>query len=100
MVFAVQLHDLTPKAGTRSLPYFALQARGHWFEPSCATKFLQLDGLFETLIGPVTVAGNHRCILPYGGRVPRGRGSIPFDYEGAPCADGRLSIMATVMTTH
>ena len=33
------------------------------------TKFLQLGGLFETLIGgPVTTAGNHRCMLPDGGR--------------------------------
>jgi len=32
---------------------------------------LQLDGLFETLIGgPVTTAGNHRCMLPYRGRCP------------------------------
>jgi hypothetical protein len=45
---------------------------------------LQLDGLFETLIGgPVTTAGNHRCMLPDGG-VPSGHGSIPFDH-GAPC---------------
>jgi hypothetical protein len=36
MVFAVQLYELTPRAGTRSLPIFALQARGRWFEPSCA----------------------------------------------------------------
>ena len=28
-------------------------------------------------------------MLPDGGRVPRGRGSIPFDHEGAPCTDGR-----------
>ena len=36
MVFAVQLLELTPRAATRSLSQFALQARGHWFEPSCA----------------------------------------------------------------
>jgi len=72
MVFAVQLYELTPRAGTRSLPLFALQARGHWFEPSCAHQVLQLDGLFETLIGdPVTTGGNHRCMLPDGRRVPR-----------------------------
>jgi hypothetical protein len=35
-VFAVQLHELTPKTGTRSLPYFALQARSRWFEPTYA----------------------------------------------------------------
>jgi len=35
---------------------------------------LQLDDLFETLIGgPVTTAGNHRCTLPDGKRVPGGR---------------------------
>ena len=39
--------------------------------PPAPTKFLQLGGLFETLIGgPVTTAGNHRCMLPDGGRVP------------------------------
>ena len=44
----------------------------------------------ETLIeDPVTTAGSHRCMLPDGGRVPRGHGSTPFDHEGAPCADSR-----------
>ncbi len=58
--------------------------------PAAPTKFVQLDGIFETLIGgPVTTAGNHRCVLPDGGRVPRGNGRIPFDHEGAPCAGGR-----------
>ena len=39
--------------------------------PAVPTKFLQLGGLFETLVGgPVTTAGNHRCMLPDGGRVP------------------------------
>jgi hypothetical protein len=53
--------------------------------------FLQLAGLFETLIGnPVTTAGNHRCMLPDGGRVPSGQGSIPFDHQGAPCASRGL----------
>ena len=28
-------------------------------------------------------------MLPDGGRVPSGHGSIPFDYQGPPCADGR-----------
>jgi hypothetical protein len=46
--------------------------------PVAPTKFLQLDGLFETLIGgQVTTAGNHRCMLPDGGRVPKVHGSIP-----------------------
>jgi hypothetical protein len=44
---------------------------------------LQLDGLFETLIGnPVTTAGNHRCMLPDGRRVPSGHGSIPLRPPG------------------
>ena len=28
-------------------------------------------------------------MLPDGGRVPSGHGSIPFDHWGAPCAGGR-----------
>ena len=28
-------------------------------------------------------------MLPDGGRAPSGHGSIPFDHQGAPCADGR-----------
>ena len=53
--------------------------------PAAPTKFVQLDGLFETLNGgPVTTAGNHRCMLPGGGRVPSGHGSIPFDHQGVP----------------
>jgi hypothetical protein len=42
---------------------------------------LQLDGLFESLIGDlVTKAGNHRYMLPDGRRVLKGHGSIPFDH--------------------
>jgi len=26
-------------------------------------------------------------MLPDGGRVPRGHGSVPFDHQGAPCPD-------------
>ena len=26
---------------------------------------------------------------PDGGRAPKGRGSIPFDHQGGPCADGK-----------
>ena len=36
MVFAVQMHEPTRKAGRNPYPRPALQARGHWFEPSCA----------------------------------------------------------------
>ena len=75
---AVQLHELIAMAGGAILPFFALQARGRWFEPSCAHQVLQLDGLFKTPIGgPLTTAGNHRCMLSDGRRCPVGHGSIP-----------------------
>jgi hypothetical protein len=46
--------------------------------PVAPTKFLQLDGLFETLIGEsVIIAGNHRCMLPEGGRVPAAMAASP-----------------------
>jgi hypothetical protein len=49
--------------------------------PVAPTRFLQLDGLFESLIGDlVTKAGNHRYMLPDGRRVLKGHGSIPFDH--------------------
>jgi hypothetical protein len=36
--------------------------------PVAPTRFLQLDGIFETLIGgPVTTAGNHRCLRSHTG---------------------------------
>jgi hypothetical protein len=55
--------------------------------PVAPTKFLQLDGLFEMLIGdPVTTVGNHRCMLPDWGTVPSGHGSMSFDDQGAPAA--------------
>ena len=81
IVFAVQLHELIAMAGARSFPFSPYKRGGGGSNPPAPTKFLQLDGLFETLIGdPVTTAGNHRCMLPDGGRVPRGHGSIPFDH--------------------
>ncbi len=60
--------------------------------PVAPTEFLQLDGLFETLIGgPVTTAGNHRCMLPDGGKGaqetwqhplrPPGRAVLQHDRE-------------------
>ena len=52
--------------------------------PVAPTKFLQLDGLFETLIGgPVTTAGNHRCMVADGGRVPKGEWQHPLRPPGA-----------------
>ena len=51
--------------------------------PVAPTRFSQLGGLFETLIGgPVTTAGNHRCMLPDGGRVPMGPWQHPFRLPG------------------
>ena len=73
MVFAVQMHEPVRKAGRNPylIPPYKRGAGGS--NPPAPTKFLQLDGLFETLIGnPVTTAGNHRCMLPDGGRVPKG----------------------------
>ena len=57
--------------------------------PVAPTRFLQLDGLFETLIGdPVTTAGNHRCMLPDGEGCPRGMAASPSTIS-ARHADGR-----------
>ena len=68
-----------------AVPYGASECRAHSsvvehspykrgvrrFKSYCAHKFPQLNGLFETLIGePVTTGGNHRCMLPDGGRCP------------------------------
>src|ERR1700722_15988890 len=68
MVFAGQVYKPPLCSWANSRPCFALQARGFvGSNPTAPTKFLQLSGLFETLIGgPATTAGNHRCILPDG----------------------------------
>ncbi len=85
MVFAVQMHELTRKAGRNPYLIPPYKRGGAGSNPAAPTKFLQLGGLFETLIGdPVTTAGNHRCMLPDGEGVPRGHGGIPFDHQGAP----------------
>jgi hypothetical protein len=62
MVFAVQVHEPTRRAGRNRcrIPPYKRGVTGS--NPVAPTRFLQLDGLFETLIGyPVTTAGNHRC---------------------------------------
>jgi hypothetical protein len=52
--------------------------------PPAPTRFLQLDGLFETLIeGLVTTAGNTGA-CSYTGEVPRGHGGIIFGQEWTP----------------
>ena len=42
MVSAGQVDELTSWAWANSRPCFALQARGHWFEPSCAHQVRSL----------------------------------------------------------
>jgi site-specific recombinase XerD len=58
---------------------------------------------FETLIGdPVTTAGNHRCMLPYGGRVPSGRALREWQGDQAAereAAGSRWQDTGTVFTT-
>src|SRR5580693_5439256 len=69
MVSAGQVDELTSWAWANSLPYFALQARGHWFEPSCAHQVsvhVDLDGRL-----PGNHSGNHPCTLWAWERVPR-----------------------------
>jgi hypothetical protein len=78
VVFAGRAHEAGSVSWTFLWAVFALQARGHWFEPSCAHQGFQLDDIFETLIGGLGItAGNHRCMLPNGGGVPGGQGRIP-----------------------
>src|SRR5271169_7225216 len=77
IVFAVQPHELIARAGARSSPDSPYKRGVTGSNPVAPTKFLQLDGLFETLIGgQVTTAGNHRCIRPGMGMASQGRGSI------------------------
>ena len=62
MVFAVQMHEPTQRAGRNPyrIPPYKREAGGS--NPPAPTKFVQLDGLFGTLIGDLgTIAGNHRC---------------------------------------
>jgi hypothetical protein len=90
MIFAVQMHEPTRKAGRNPylIPPYKRGVTGS--NPVAPTEFLQLGGRFETLIGdPVTTGGNHWCMLLTEERVPSGRGSIPFDHQGAPYVYGR-----------
>jgi hypothetical protein len=71
MVFAVQMHEPTRKAECNPylIPPYKREAGGS--NPPAPTKFVQLDGLFGTLIGESgTMAGNHRCTRRGVGRVP------------------------------
>jgi len=82
MVFAVQMHEPTRKAGRNPERVPPYKRGGAGSNPAAPTKFLQLDGLFETLIGgQVTTAGNHRCILlPGMGKASRAA-AASFDHE-------------------
>ena len=51
MVSAVQLHELTPGAGRNPQPISPYKRGVTGSNPVAPTKFWQLDGLFETLIG-------------------------------------------------
>jgi hypothetical protein len=85
MVFAVQMHESTRKAGRKPCPIPSYKRGAAGSNPAAPTKFVQLGGLFETLVGDsVTTVGNHRCMLPDEERVPSGHGRIPFDHQGAP----------------
>src|SRR5260370_34346710 len=64
----VSWHFRRRRATSRDGSVASYKRGGTGSNPVAPTKVLQLDGLFETLIGgPVTTAGNHRCMLPYPG---------------------------------
>jgi hypothetical protein len=78
-ISAVSWHNKLRRATFRDRSVASYKRGGAGSNPAAPTRFLQLDGLFETPIGgQVTTAGNHRCILPDGGRVPSCHGSIPL----------------------
>jgi len=66
MVFAVQMHEPTLRAGRipYRIPPYKREAGGS--NPPAPTKFSQLDGLFGTLIGDSgTMGGNHPVHAPW-----------------------------------
>ena len=64
MVFAVQMHEPARKAGCNPYLIPPYKRGGAGSNPAAPTKFVQLDGLIETLVGDsATTAGNHRCML-------------------------------------
>ncbi len=78
MVSAGQMRETAREAGRNPyrIPPYKRGVTGS--NPVAPTRFLQLGGLIETLIGgSVTTAGNHRCMLPDGGRVPKGIAASP-----------------------
>jgi len=78
IVFAVQLHELIAIAGVRSFPISPYKRGVTGSNPVAPTRFPQLGGLFETLIGdPVTTAGNHRCMLLDGEGCPAAMAASP-----------------------
>ena len=78
------------RAGARSVPISPYKRGGAGSNPAAPTRFLQLDDLFETLIGnPVTTAGNHRCMLP--GRGKRAQQARSSAHEASAFMRPRLS---------
>ena len=75
MVFAVQTREPTRRAGRipYRIPPYKREAGGS--NPPTPTKFVQLDGLFRTLIGNAgSLAGNHRLRAPRCGKGHPGPG--------------------------
>ena len=87
IVFAGQLHERIAQAGTRPFLISPYKREAGGSNPPAPTKFLQLDGLFKTLIGSrVTTAGNHRCTLPDRRRVPRGMAALSSSTGARPAS--------------
>ena len=77
MVFAAQLHELIAIAGARSFPISPYKRGVTSSNPVAPTKFLQLGGLFETLIGGwVNHSREPPVHAPGRGRVPKGHASV------------------------
>ena len=78
MVFAGQAHEADAVSCTSSELISPYKREAGGSNPPAPTKFLQLGGIFETLIGdPVATAGNHRCMLPDGEGYPRAMAASP-----------------------
>ena len=82
MVFAVQLYELAPEGWTRSLIHFALQARGRWFEPSCAHKAKQPgDGYADQALSDYL--SDYGAESALGGKI-RSMASAPAEPDHGP----------------
>jgi hypothetical protein len=64
-ITAARWHVRTFPAPSSHTTDFAYERGVTVSNPVAPTRFSQLNGIFETLIGnPATTAGNHRCMLP------------------------------------